>query len=606
MNKMKYLIMMWKKLLSEERGDMGLTLIAVSSIIFLLSVTAGYVNDNLTKYTYVKGNNRYVDATRAPDWASKPEPVPIDTSKGDSTYVVKGPVINRNSVFWGNVDPESYKRTLLSKIHLVKSSTDTEKQLQTGILHEAAHWANAQQDILTGESSVNTTGQSQNDQISKQLKAMNVSDDALNIDIYKTVENLVYESSIPGLAADALNNLTSSVVKSVLRNTTPSTPGKTVQAVSDELNKQKALATQELINQRKNLKLLQQAKQEYEQRVAIIDKMLSKGDSIWAKNLADYKNDRRILDDLNNKIANAKDSVAALEEKLRATKPNIVSLEPTTLTGEINKDYTFTAKLSNPSGAIIYEWYREDYLLDPEGNEKATLTFKKEGAYTIIVKAKDKATGRYIGTAKSVVNIKTESVPSEIQQKLVLEPASLTGEINKAYTYAATLNNAPSGSVYEWWVAQEMVDATPHPINKTSITFKKEGTYTITVKVRDTDTSNIIAQATATAIIRSSIAPTAPAKTGFEGTYSSQNMYMITVSGDNVTGIWGDPNGSQSMEFIGKIDAKGNVYGTVKGRYVYGQVIHTGKFNGEIIGNKLYLRWEYDDVKGPNSTILIK
>jgi hypothetical protein len=330
MNKTKYFARLWKKLHREERGDFGATLLAGTCVVFLLSVSAGWVYDNLSQCTYVKGDNRYVDATRALDWATGPEPAPADPSQDNSKVVIQGPVFTKIEIR-GNIDPETYKRYMAYKIRVIKGSSETQKQPQTGLLHEAEHWVNAQQDMLPDESSAKAAEQSQNAQISKQLKAVNVTADALNIDIYKAVENLVSESAIPGLAADALSSLTSDVVKSVLRNTAPGTSAKTVQAVSDKLNQQKALATQDLINQRKNLQLLQQAKQEYEQRVTIINDMLSQGDSAWAKNLVDYKNDRRILDDLNSKIADSEAAVSSLEEKLGAAIPDKTSPQPATL-----------------------------------------------------------------------------------------------------------------------------------------------------------------------------------------------------------------------------------------------------------------------------------
>lgn len=192
------------------------------------------------------------------------------------------------------------------------------------------------------------------------------------------------------------------------------------------------------------------------------------------------------------------------------------------------------------------------------------------------------------------------------RQTLAIEPSTSTGEPNKDYKFTALTPNPPGEPIYEWFVDGKSKGFSDK--NWTYLKFDTVGRHEIMVTLVDNRAGSTVGRASAVIEITEVVKPesTAPTKMGFDGTYTTQRIYTITISGDNVQGIWGDPNGHESMELIGKIDARGNVSGTVKGRYLHGQVIHTGKFNGEVVGNRLNIRWEYDDVKGINSVELIK
>jgi hypothetical protein len=83
-----------------------------------------------------------------------------------------------------------------------------------------------------------------------------------------------------------------------------------------------------------------------------------------------------------------------------------LAIDPPTLSGEINKEYTFTAKMNNPPPNTRFSWNVDGSVAQNTTANTLKTAFKSEGTHTLIVKALDGA-GKEIAQAKSVVNIKS-------------------------------------------------------------------------------------------------------------------------------------------------------------------------------------------------------
>ena len=83
-----------------------------------------------------------------------------------------------------------------------------------------------------------------------------------------------------------------------------------------------------------------------------------------------------------------------------------LAIDPATINGQVNKEYTFTANLKNPPANVRFSWSADGSILQTDASNTFKTTFKTEGNHTITVKVLD-ATGKELGQAQSTANIKT-------------------------------------------------------------------------------------------------------------------------------------------------------------------------------------------------------
>ncbi len=87
-----------------------------------------------------------------------------------------------------------------------------------------------------------------------------------------------------------------------------------------------------------------------------------------------------------------------------------LSIEPASLNGEVNKEYTFTAKTDSPPDKVRYDWYVADKQVQSGSSNTLTTKFAAEGAYTILAKLFEKD-GKEITSGQATANIK-KTVPA--------------------------------------------------------------------------------------------------------------------------------------------------------------------------------------------------
>ena len=106
-----------------------------------------------------------------------------------------------------------------------------------------------------------------------------------------------------------------------------------------------------------------------------------------------------------------------------------LAIDPLTLDGEINKEYTFTVKADNPPANARYSWVVDNAILQTDAQKTFKTTFKTTGKHIVQVKLLD-ASGKELQKAQSTANIK-DAV------KLTVTPDVLKGETGKEYTFNA-------------------------------------------------------------------------------------------------------------------------------------------------------------------------
>jgi hypothetical protein len=85
-----------------------------------------------------------------------------------------------------------------------------------------------------------------------------------------------------------------------------------------------------------------------------------------------------------------------------------LSIDPPSLDAEINKEYTFTARMENPPANTKFTWSIDDVVSASASPNTLKTTFKSDGTHIITVKSLD-SSGKEIGQAKSIVTIKSAS-----------------------------------------------------------------------------------------------------------------------------------------------------------------------------------------------------
>lgn len=254
-----------------------------------------------------------------------------------------------------------------------------------------------------------------------------------------------------------------------------------------------------------------------------------------------------------------------------------LSITPSNSTGELNKDYKFTAITTNPPGDPIYEWFVDGKSKSVDDKNSTYLKFDMAGRHEIVVTLVDNRAGSTVGRASAVIEI----------------------------TGAGSLNigSVPAGAdIYLNGQKQRY-------LTNTKFTNIEAGTYTVSLKkagYKDYSASAIVEAGKSTELWAKleadTKAPTVTTKSGFDGIYYWNVRETIEISGGDVRGTWGVRDAHRDadhfypfLEFKGKIDQQGKVSGVVTGiNYIFGGT-HSGTFTGEVTGDKFTLRWHYDD-----------
>lgn len=186
-----------------------------------------------------------------------------------------------------------------------------------------------------------------------------------------------------------------------------------------------------------------------------------------------------------------------------------LTLTPPKLDGITDQWYPFTARMDNTPSGAVYEWYRDDYLVEKEGNATGQFKFNREGTYKIGVKLRDKVTGRYIGEASAEAKITSaaRTQPPPIPS-ISIEPLTPKGEPGKGYSFTATAVNPPDQTAYDWYIGDTLKGKDAG--RSVTITFSSEGSHLVTVKLRDKATDKYLCEATVVAVITDKAAPISP------------------------------------------------------------------------------------------------
>jgi hypothetical protein len=102
-------------------------------------------------------------------------------------------------------------------------------------------------------------------------------------------------------------------------------------------------------------------------------------------------------------------------------------IDPATLSGETNKDYTFKAVTTSAPASPRYEWYVNESLKQKDASASFNTKFTAQGEYTIRAKLFDSA-GKEVATATSKATIEEKSANKlSLLQKQVGVQLNLTG-----------------------------------------------------------------------------------------------------------------------------------------------------------------------------------
>ena len=92
--------------------------------------------------------------------------------------------------------------------------------------------------------------------------------------------------------------------------------------------------------------------------------------------------------------------------------PTTVSINPSNLDGEPNKDYTFTARAENPPSGAKYRWSVNGKQVQNSADNSLKTKFPDAGSYTIAVSLLD-GSGKEIDSAKASANITKAETPAD-------------------------------------------------------------------------------------------------------------------------------------------------------------------------------------------------
>ncbi len=121
-----------------------------------------------------------------------------------------------------------------------------------------------------------------------------------------------------------------------------------------------------------------------------------------------------------------------------------LTIDPPSLDGEPNTNYTFTAKIDAPPANAVYDWYFNGTPLQKGASKTLAKSFPAPGFYTISVKLLD-STGKEILEAQSNINIQTKK-PSQLSQLQKFN--RVNGHATGKYTYETWTAEKTSTEVY--------------------------------------------------------------------------------------------------------------------------------------------------------------
>ncbi|MHB1275225.1 MAG: hypothetical protein ACYC0D_04945 [Candidatus Humimicrobiaceae bacterium] len=199
------------------------------------------------------------------------------------------------------------------------------------------------------------------------------------------------------------------------------------------MNEKKLLAEEEVISKRKYVKLLQQAKEEYEQRVAVIDKLGP--DSVWTQNLIDYKNDKRIIDDLNMKISEADDFINNYETEVNGENTDqFTTTSETEQTTTISSDTSTTMQSTTLSTDLAATTIESTTTTSGTTTTTAGSTSTTENLELPEYISLYGSIGGYSNSMNLTINLKTGNVSGGIN--LVYSQTETSGDTTKTCSYS--------------------------------------------------------------------------------------------------------------------------------------------------------------------------
>jgi len=339
------------RLFKETKGEVVLTTIIVAGVLF----TFGFVSEwaaSKQPYTYNAGEERIGDVTNAADEFATSSTIAEEESKAVGAVIVINGVPTFGKFSSGDPDP-----TLINKFS------------EEVVLQSEESWGDKSAEEIFGdtdtfeyvkaiseENKEKQSKDSESDKISdenikQQLTQKQLPNDKLSIDIYNSIKDLVSEN-IKSSQLEDIGDISAELLKNFFSNgeETSTSEGEVINSIKDNLDEKNLLAEEEVISKRKYVKLLQQAKEEYEQRVAVIDKLGV--DNVWTQNLIDYKNDKRIIEDLNSKISEADDFINNYEAEIAGESADQSTATSEEQTTTISSDTSTTLQSTTSSTGL--------------------------------------------------------------------------------------------------------------------------------------------------------------------------------------------------------------------------------------------------------------
>jgi hypothetical protein len=205
-----------------------------------------------------------------------------------------------------------------------------------------------------------------------------------------------------------------------------------------------------------------------------------------------------------------------------------LAINPPMLNGRTNQAYTFKAVMDNPPNWIEYEWFVNGEQKKSGSDSQISLTFDKENTYTVTVKLRDKNSGGYIGEASATANIKGETQSPIKRPEISISPLTVKGEPGKNYSFSAVAENPPAQYAYDWYIGDTL--KAKDAGNSVTVSFSSEGSFWVTVKLRDKATDKYVCEAIAVAGITTS----GPSQTPATPTPSkTPSKFTMTFQWDN-------------------------------------------------------------------------
>ncbi|MHB1337010.1 MAG: hypothetical protein ACYCXQ_13820 [Candidatus Humimicrobiaceae bacterium] len=425
------------RLFKETTGEIILTTVIVMGVLFVFGTTAEWVS-TLQPHTYAAGENREGDVTELANESAASSTI----TEEEPEVIIQGPVFTKLDISFlknGSGDPDPTLNNKFSEEVVLSPEEGDWGQDQT--LEEMFGGTVEFEYIkaISDENKENQSKESESDKISdentkKQLAQNQLPDDKLSIDIYNSIENLVSEN-IKSDQLDDIGNISAQLLKDLFSKgeETPNNEEDVLKSIKDDLNEKKLLAEEEVISKRKYVKLLQQAKEEYEQRVAVIDKLGP--DSVWTQNLIDYKNDKRIIDDLNMKISEADDFINNYETEVNGENTDqFTTTSETEQTTTISSDTSTTMQSTTLSTDLAATTIESTTTTSGTTTTTAGSTSTTENLELPEYISLYGSIGGYSNSMNLTINLKTGNVSGGIN--LVYSQTETSGDTTKTCSYS--------------------------------------------------------------------------------------------------------------------------------------------------------------------------